>query len=58
VAAPVVSLTGAGPVATSLALLASVGVYALWLLKLHPDTRANVAYTVALVAPGLARRSG
>jgi O-antigen/teichoic acid export membrane protein len=58
VAALVVPLTGAGPVATSLALLASVGVYAFWLLKLHPDTRANVAYTVALVAPGLARRSG
>jgi hypothetical protein len=58
VEALVVSLTGAGPVATSLALLTSVGVYALWLLKLHPDTRANVAYTVALVAPRLARPPG
>ena len=41
-------------VATALAFTA----YALWLLKLHPDTRANVAYTVALLTPGAARRLG
>lgn len=33
-------------------------VYALWLLKLHPDTRANVAYSLGLLTPGLARRLG
>ena len=33
-------------------------VYTLWLLKLHPDTRANVAYSVGLLTPGLARRLG
>jgi O-antigen/teichoic acid export membrane protein len=33
-------------------------VYGLWLLKLHPDTRANVVYAVALVMPGAARRLG
>jgi O-antigen/teichoic acid export membrane protein len=38
--------------------LAAFGVYALWLLKLHPDTRANVAYAVGLVAPAAARRLG
>jgi O-antigen/teichoic acid export membrane protein len=37
---------------------AAFSVYALWLLKLHPDTRANVAYTVGLLAPGVARRLG
>jgi O-antigen/teichoic acid export membrane protein len=38
--------------ATGLAFVA----YALWLLKLHPQTRANVVYAVGLVAPGAARR--
>jgi O-antigen/teichoic acid export membrane protein len=33
-------------------------VYALWLLKRHPDTRANVAYSLGLLTPGLARRLG
>jgi O-antigen/teichoic acid export membrane protein len=58
VAALLVSLTGVGAAATPLALLVGAGVYALWLLKLHPGTRANFAYTLALVAPGLARRPG
>lgn len=33
-------------------------VYALWLLKRHPDTRANVAYSLGLLTPGPARRLG
>ncbi|HEU4369341.1 MAG TPA: oligosaccharide flippase family protein, partial [Methylomirabilota bacterium] len=45
--------------AASLAAAApAFAVYASWLLKLHPDTRANVAYAVRLVAPGAARRLG
>jgi O-antigen/teichoic acid export membrane protein len=33
-------------------------VYALWLLKRHPDTRANVVYSLGLLNPGFARRLG
>ncbi len=44
----------ADPAAAALAF----AVYALWLLKRHPDTRANVAYSLGLLTPGLARRLG
>jgi O-antigen/teichoic acid export membrane protein len=56
VKALVAPLAGDGLGAVTIALASGFGVYTLWLLKLHPDTRANIAYTLALVAPGAARR--
>jgi len=44
--------------ANLIGVAAAFAVYGLWLLKLHPDTRANVAYTVGLLAPSVARRLG
>ena len=33
-------------------------VYAVWLVKLHPDARANLAYALGLLTPGADRRAG
>jgi O-antigen/teichoic acid export membrane protein len=52
------ALASAGLAGDLVAAAAAFTVYALWLHKLHPDARANLAYTVGLVAPGLARRAG
>jgi O-antigen/teichoic acid export membrane protein len=49
---------GPAPAIDLVAATAAFAVYALWLIKLHPDTRANVAYAVGLVTPGVARRPG
>jgi O-antigen/teichoic acid export membrane protein len=40
------------------AAAAAFAVYALWLAKRHPDTRANLKYAVGILVPGVARRPG
>jgi O-antigen/teichoic acid export membrane protein len=50
------ALVGAGLAGDLVAAALAFVVYALWLLRLHPDTRANLVYTLSLVAPRLARR--
>ena len=57
VAAPLAGRLAEPPiVADVVAAVAAFAVYALWLLKRHPDTRANLAYAVGLLAPTTGRR--